>query len=322
VDAALLARAMEGEDVTDLALALAASPERQAETEEQGDAFLTAAAAWLDEAFGREGATSVEPDARGPAIATLFTGLMALAWALAARLPAREGGVTSGPTSGAGARPRLLLMLAGGPMVLAPLVAVLAPSGFMPLILGDYLAIHFFCYGALTAAGLAWLSKRGLRLPVRAWPGGRVALSGVLAGAAIIAIFAITLDRYAFGFLPGWDRLVLIPFLALALLPWFLADEWLTRGLPAGSEGRGRRLWVYALTKLCFVLSLGIAVALDPERLFFLLIVAPVILLFFTVYGLVSQRLAAVSGSPVPAAIALSLALSWSIAASFPLIAS
>ncbi|MEL6577766.1 MAG: alpha/beta fold hydrolase, partial [Pseudomonadota bacterium] len=162
-------------------------------------AGLRAAAGWLDEAFGRDGAAGIAPDARGPAIATLFAGLMALGWALAARLPGREGGVTSGatsgPTSGAGARPRLLLMLAGGPMVLAPLLAVLAPSGFMPLILGDYLAIHFFCYGALTAAGLLWLSKRGLRLPARAWRGGRLALSGVLAGAAIIAIFAITLDR-------------------------------------------------------------------------------------------------------------------------------
>ena len=47
VDAALLARAMEGEDVTELALALAASPERAAETEEQGDAFARAAEAWL-----------------------------------------------------------------------------------------------------------------------------------------------------------------------------------------------------------------------------------------------------------------------------------
>ncbi|MCK0167347.1 urease accessory protein UreF [Jannaschia sp. S6380] len=48
VDAALLARAMAGEEVSELALALATSPGRAAETEEQGDAFLTAAAAWMD----------------------------------------------------------------------------------------------------------------------------------------------------------------------------------------------------------------------------------------------------------------------------------
>ncbi|MEO1724408.1 MAG: alpha/beta hydrolase, partial [Pseudomonadota bacterium] len=255
----------------------------------------------------------------GPALGALFGGLMALAWALAPLLPAARGHpVPIGPTVGAGARPRLLMMLAGGPMVLAPLVAVVAPSGFMPLILGDYLAVHFFCYGALTAAGLALLARRGLQLPAAIWPGTAVVLSGLIAGVAVIAIFAITLDRYAFAFLPGTERLLLMPVLAAALLPWFLTDEWLTRGVPEGCEGRGRRLWAYALTKLCFVLSLGIAVALDAERLFFLLIVAPVILVFFVIYGLISQRLAAVSASPVPAAIALSLALAWSIAASFP----
>ncbi|MEM6355654.1 MAG: alpha/beta hydrolase [Pseudomonadota bacterium] len=279
---------------------------------------LSAAPVWLDAAFGRE-AAAARPDIRGPALGALFGGLMALAWALAPLLPAARGHpVPIGPTIGAGARPRLLLMLAGGPMVLAPLLAVLAPSGFMPLILGDYLAVHFFCYGALTAAGLALLARRGLRLPAAVWPGTAVVLSGLVAGVAVIAIFAITLDRYAFAFLPGTERLLLMPVLAVALLPWFLTDEWLTRGVPEGREGPGRRLWAYALTKLCFVLSLGIAVALDAERLFFLLIVAPVILVFFVIYGLISQRLAAVSASPVPAAIALSLALGWSIAASFP----
>ena len=46
-DAVLLAMALRGEDVSEMALALAASPERWAETEEQGDAFLRAAEAWL-----------------------------------------------------------------------------------------------------------------------------------------------------------------------------------------------------------------------------------------------------------------------------------
>ena len=46
-DAVLLAMALRGEEISETALALAASPERWAETEEQGDAFLRAAEAWL-----------------------------------------------------------------------------------------------------------------------------------------------------------------------------------------------------------------------------------------------------------------------------------
>ncbi|MEM7496873.1 MAG: alpha/beta hydrolase [Pseudomonadota bacterium] len=281
---------------------------------------LRAAPAWLDRVFGRAGAEAAVPDARGPSIALLFVGLMALGWGLARFLPARA--VPGAPVEGAGARPLVLLVLAALPMLLAPALAVLSPSGYMPLILGDYLAVHFLCYGLLTAAGLAAAARRGaITLPAAIWPGGRRVSAGLISGLFIIATFALTLDRYAFAFLPGPDRLLLIPILAAALLPWFLADEWLTRGVPAGREGRGRRLWAYALTKLCFVLSLGIAVALDTERLFFLLIVAPVILLFFAIYGFVSQRLVAVTGSPVPPALALSLALAWSIAASFPRLA-
>ncbi len=73
--------------------------------------------------------------------------------------------------------------------------------------------------------------------------------------------------------------------LGLALLagtlPYFLADEWLTRG-----EGAGRGL--YALSKRPSLVSLGIAVAFDFGRLFFLLIIVPVIIPFMLVYGLFS----------------------------------
>ncbi len=43
---------------------------------------------------------------------------------------------------------------------------------------------------------------------------------------------------------------------------YFVADEWLTRG-----EGAGRG--AYLASKVAFIVSLAIAVALDFERLFF-----------------------------------------------------
>ncbi|MEM6679133.1 MAG: alpha/beta fold hydrolase [Pseudomonadota bacterium] len=289
-------------------------------------AGLEAARDWLDAAFGRTAAPDRLPvDARGPAIAGLFAGLMAFGWGLARLLPQ----LSNGQNTGAGAPRGLFFALAFGPAVLTPPLAVLIPTGAMPLVLGDYLAVHFALYGLLTAGALWFFARRQrVAAPALTELTGRLALAGVGAGGFVIAAFAITLDRYAFPFLPGADRLILVPVLAAALLPWFLADEWLTRGRPRAPESpeatetrRGSRLWAYALTKIAFVLSLGLAVALDPPRLFFLLIVAPVILVFFAVYGLISQRLLRVSGHPFVAAVALSLALAWSIATSFPLVA-
>ncbi|MEM8625943.1 MAG: alpha/beta fold hydrolase [Pseudomonadota bacterium] len=276
---------------------------------------LDAARDWLDRAFARSSPEGWQADVRGPMIGLLFGGLLAFGWGLAGLTIAHP---TPIPAQGAGVRPGVLLALVAGPMLVTPVLATLTPTGLLPLILGDYLGIHFFIYGAATGIGLLIAGRLGRAVLPAHPPSIATILSGLAAGVFVIAAFAITLDRYAYTFVPDTARLMLAPALFAALLPWFLADEWLTRGVPDGAEGRGRRLWVYALTKICFVVSLGLAVALDTERLFFLLIVAPVILAFFIVYGLISQRLVAVTGSPVPAAIALSAALAWSIAATFP----
>ncbi len=84
-----------------------------------------------------------------------------------------------------------------------------------------------------------------------------------------------------------------------------LADEWLTRG---PSAGRG----AYAASKLAFLASLGIAVALDFERLFFLLII---------VHGLFSAWAYRRSGHPWAAGIANAVVFAWAIGVTFPLLA-
>jgi hypothetical protein len=85
--------------------------------------------------------------------------------------------------------------------------------------------------------------------------------------------------------------------LVAGLLPYFLADEVLTRdpGAPRGA---------YALSKLAFLGSLALALALDFERLFFLVIILPVVLGFFVLFGLLSRWIMRATGSPLPAALA------------------
>ncbi len=101
---------------------------------------------------------------------------------------------------------------------------------------------------------------------------------------------------------------------AVGTLSFFVADEWLTRGTGAG---RG----AYAASKLAFLASLGIAVGLDFERLFFLLIIVPVIVLFLIVHGLFSAWAYRRTGHRWAAGIANAVVFAWAIDVTFPLLA-
>jgi hypothetical protein len=114
-------------------------------------------------------------------------------------------------------------------------------------------------------------------------------------------------------FFPGPERLVLIFAMLIGTLLFFLADEWLTRGMGAA---RG----AYAVSKILFVFSLAAAVALDPYRLFFLIIIVPVIVPFLVVFGLWSGWIYRRTGHPLIAGIANALIFAWAIGTTFPLV--
>ena len=101
--------------------------------------------------------------------------------------------------------------------------------------------------------------------------------------------------------------------IALGALPYFIADEWLTRG---ASVRRG----AYALTKFAFLLSLAIAILLNPMKLFFLAIIVPAILLLFFAFGLISRWCYHATNHPLPGALANAAIFSWAIAVTFPMV--
>ena len=72
--------------------------------------------------------------------------------------------------------------------------------------------------------------------------------------------------------------------------------------------------------KLCFLLSLALAIGLNLQRLFFLIIIVPVILIFFLVYGLFSAWAYRRTHDPLVGALANALAFGWAIAVTFPMI--
>jgi len=333
---------------------------------------------WLDTVFGRNGNGYL--DERGPALGLLFFGLTLLGWPLAALLPR-----VSVPSAGAALPWRKLLPVAIAPAILTPLILWKMPTNFLPILLGDYITIHFALYGLLTLAGL-WLATRGGRkdgkvanrrdYAVATWaekpsakeatliapPPSNLMLPGPTAGAPvraneIVAItqrnrsltltagapaatppplqssvsykklilatvlvaaysifaFGLPLDRYVLSFSPIPQRIPLILTVLAGTLPFFLADEWLTRGQGAA---RGS----YPVTKLLFLISLAIAVALNFKKLFFLILIIPIILIFFIIYGFFSGWVDRRTGNPLVGGAANALAFAWAIAVTFPLL--
>ena len=197
------------------------------------------------------------------------------------------------------------------PMVATPLLLRVLPTHFLPVLVGDYLAAHFALYGLITAACLAWL-RRSPAVPRQRPAPVLATAAGVIAFGFIGLVWPI--NAFVTSFLPGPERALLILAMLVGTLLYFLADEWLTRGPGAARGG-------YAASKLAFLVSLAIAVSLDFERLFFLIIIIPVIVPFFLVYGLFSAWVYRSTGHPLVAGIANATAFAWAIGVTFPLLA-
>jgi pimeloyl-ACP methyl ester carboxylesterase len=252
-----------------------------------------AALDWLDTSYGRDSA--VTPPATGGWLAVLLAAIVTLAWPLSRLLP------KTGPNLTALSAKQFTLALLV-PMVAAPLIAVLLGIQTLPVLVADHLAVHLAIYGALQ---LALLWRFGLR-PARLKPLATIVL--ILWG---LAVFGLALDRYGANYWPTPERLWIIAALSLGAIPFMLADALIS--------GAGHGTWTRRiLARLAFLASLAIAVALDPSELFFLVLIAPVILLFYVIYGLMGRWVAQRSGATA-AGLGLGLALAWALGVSFPL---
>ncbi len=268
---------------------------------------LVAALEWFNEAFGRHEEGFV--DSRGRWLALLFGGIIALAWPLSSLLPVVCDGL-----AGAGLAWKPLLIAAGVPALLTPLLLWKMPTDFLPILLGDYLLLHFLVYGVLTATLLPLVSEslpRWPRLSAASWR--NLGISALAVAVYNIIAFGWPLDSYVFSFLPIPARMPLIAEIGCGTLPFFLADEWLTRGAQA-------RRGAYALTKLGFLISLAIAVLLNPMKLFFLAIIVPAILLLFLAFGLISRWSYRATHHPLPGAFANAAVFAWGISVTFPMV--
>lgn len=265
------------------------------------------AVSWLDATFGtaRPGPVDVAP--RGPWIMLLLGALVALGRPLASLLPR-----VAGPDPGADLRWRHLWPALLIPAIATPLVLRVLPTHFLPVLVADYLAVHFAAYGLITLACLRWL-----RVPTP--PLNRQVLPRLLATTAGATLFCVmglgwAVDAYFTALAPTAVRLPLLVPLLAGTLAFFLTDEWLTRQARAA---RGIAL----ASKCAFLVSLGVAVGLDMERLFFLILIVPLMIPIFLIFGLLSGWIYRSTGHPFTGGVATAVSLALAIGATFPMIA-
>ncbi len=268
-------------------------------------ASMHEAAAWLDAVFGLPPPDYA--DARGPWVLLLLAGVVLLVRPVAACLPV----VVTGQ-AGAGLGWRRLWAPLALATVVTPLVLRIVPTHFLPVLVGDYLAVHFLLFGLLLGAG-AWVGRDRARVHQKA-DRGRLAVAAAVLTLVTTGGLGWALDRQVTSFMPGSGRGVLILALLGGTLPFFLALEWTTHGVGAARGGP-------AVARLAFLASLALAVALDFQALFFLAIIVPVILLFFLVTGLFGRWATRRTGHPAVAALAHAVLFAWAIGVTFPLLA-
>lgn len=256
---------------------------------------LAEARDWLDDTFGRPGGGMVVTP--GPSILLLLAGIVLLFRPLVELLPREEN------TSFTVSAGRFWAAIAI-PAVAVPLAATQVRMQLLPTLVADYLALHLVLFGALQLILLrVWRYPRAV---IRVLPIALLAFWG-------IGVFGFAMDRYAASFFPNVERLPVILALALGAIPAMIADACLT------GSGRGA-LWRRIVARLALFASLAAAASLDPERLLFLVLILPVLLLFLLVHGQMGRWVAQRSG-PVTAGIGLGVCLAWALGVTFPLFA-
>jgi len=263
---------------------------------------------WLDAAFGHT--SNGWTDGRMVWVLVLHVAALGLYLPLSQWIWWRRA-----PLRGRRMRVQDLLLFAGVPALATPVVLwALSPlTTLIPLSVANYLAVYFFLAGV---GSLILLRARGL-LERRTWRGwlrpGCVGAGLVLFAYILLALF-IPGDLTWTSLIPTGRRVLWFAVLAVLCFPYFLADTSLTY-----ARGRGRTFWRFALTKGIFLASMFLALQLNPG-LFFILLILPFLLLAWAMFGVYAARATSRLGSPIPGAIATTLAFAWFMASLFPMV--
>lgn len=254
---------------------------------------MRAAVLWLDAHFDRESEANVA--AIGGWIVLVLLGIVILGRPLSFALP--PGPAPRRLSHGAFWTAAVL------PAVITPFILKPLELQFLPVLVADYLAVHAGVYGLLV---LIILRLGGVK--VSGWKFLPLAMMFFWG----IVLFGGFLDRYVASFFPIAERVPIVAAIAAGTILAMVAEVALTQA------GRASFLRKTA-ARLSFLGSLGIATALDFEGLFFLLLILPLIALFYASFGVMGGWVARRSGAVVATGAGLGLCLGWALAVSFPM---
>jgi pimeloyl-ACP methyl ester carboxylesterase len=259
---------------------------------------LEEARLWLDIVFDRP-PTETPVVAYGLPILGLMLAVTALVWPISGVIPKQKCRAERLSA------PRFLATLLAV-SVATPVALSFVDTRFLPVLVADYLAVHFLFYGVLTVSAL-WIQGARPKFASK-----QTLLIGLALAAYGIFGFGTALDRYVASFSSIPERIGIIAAIAVGAVPYMLSDAMLT-------EAGRAPLWRTLLVRSMFLVSLSVAVALDFERLFFLILIMLVIVLFFLVFGTLGGIISRRIGSPGAAALGNGLTLAWALGVTFPL---
>ena len=270
---------------------------------------MAEAAGWIRQASGLPVLEDGFLDHRGLAVIGLIFGVVLAGWPLSRLLPRVV--VRSG-TRGADLPWRRIGLVIAVPAVLTPLTLRLLPTDVLPVLVADYLALHFLAYGLFTFAALLWINKGWTAMP----PWADIRWDRFLAAAVLTTLFVACAFGGALHFtvsvlFPSPSRIPLAGLMMLGTVICYLATEWALRGDNAPK--------LAPLAGIAgFIVSLAIALALDFEGLFFLILIVPFVFLFLLVYALFVWWVGRATGHPWVGGIANGVALAIALSAAFP----
>jgi pimeloyl-ACP methyl ester carboxylesterase len=261
-------------------------------------AMSGAATSWIAESAGRPVTISYR-DIRMLWVALLYLGGLLLLWAMIGP----PAGQTVSQLAWHGWRQAAIDL---GPAVMTPVLLAKAPTGWVPILLGGYLALIFGLYG-LAQWGIARLVGVGIqpfaairRLDRRSWLtilGLSLYLLILIGGVAHLTFL---------NFIPTSGRLPWIALFLLLMAPYFLVDAALR---PLG--------WGRLGARAIFVGSLLFGTVLRPDSSFVLLIL-PLFLMFFGLLALVGGRVTRRTAQPLIAALVGALLFAWMLGIALP----
>jgi hypothetical protein len=246
----------------------------------------------------------------------LYAGAAFLLWPVSRLFP-RLPRLTDAPRS---VPPHLWWAIALGPPLLSALfVAAFPGTDLLAVRFAGTLALLFATYGLATAVALAAYRRRG-QAPAGAPASGRrarplaaIVLATLAAVAVVVLTFGVPTQLYLLNYFPPPVRLPVFVLVAAAMLPYFLADEYLVRrsGAPPAA---------YLLTKILLISTIGVVIIARPGQLLFLIVVMPLLCAYLAVYGLYSTLLYRRTGTVRVGAVANALLFAWIVTVTFPLI--